>query len=330
VSGTAEDAAEPALAERLRRGEARALARAISVVERGGEPSARILAALSEHLGGARVVGFTGPPGAGKSTLVGAYVAELRRRGQRVGVVAVDPSSPYSGGAILGDRVRMAEHTADPEVFVRSLASRGASGGLSTAVARVVDLMDAAGFDWVVVETVGAGQSDLEVAEIADTCVVLCVPGLGDEVQAIKAGILEIADLLVVNKSDLPGAVTVVQQLRAMLALRAREPAPVLTTNALTGEGVTALAEAVASHAAGVSLAARRQRGLAGARRAITRAAVELLRGCAGADPELARLAEAVCRGELAHGDAARRWLQGLEKAPGDLWRTHTRSRQRT
>ena len=300
------------LAERLIRGETRALARAISLVEQHGAASAEILAALGEHPGHAHVVGITGPPGAGKSTLVGAYIAELRRRGQRVAVIAVDPSSPYSGGAILGDRVRMAEHTADPGVFVRSLASRGASGGLSTAVAGVVDLMDAAGFDRVVVETVGAGQADLEVTEVVDTCVVLCVPGLGDEVQAIKAGILEIADLLVVNKVDLPGAEAVLHQLRAMLALRAREAVPVLATSAVAGQGVAALADAVESHAAGVTSAARHQRALYGARRAIIRAAVELLGGRAESDPELIRLAGLARSGKLAVADAARRWLQGL------------------
>lgn len=232
------------LAERVRAGDRRALARAITAVENETGAAREARAALAPYLGHARRVGVTGPPGAGKSTLVNALIKELLARGQRVAVAAVDPSSPFSGGAVLGDRIRMAEMQADERVFIRSLAARGHLGGLTRSAGAVLDLLDAAGFDTVIVETVGAGQSEIEVAGVADPCVVICPPGLGDDVQALKAGILEIADLLVVNKADLPGAERTERELRAMLALRARGPKPpVLKTVATTGEGVAALAD---------------------------------------------------------------------------------------
>lgn len=235
------------LTARLIDGEPAALARAISLVERDTPPTIEILRAIRPHLGHAIVVGFTGPPGVGKSTLVNSYIAELRKRGKSVGVVAVDPSSPISGGAVLGDRIRMAEHTLDQGVFIRSLASRGALGGLSTAAAQVADLMDAAGRDVVILETVGTGQSEVEMAKIADIRVVLSAPGAGDDVQAIKAGVLEIADILVVNKADQPLASQTRQQLKAMLGLR--DPTgrlvPVLCTDAINRIGIGELADAV-------------------------------------------------------------------------------------
>jgi LAO/AO transport system kinase len=236
------------LADRLIAGQPAALARAISLVEAEAPAAPALLRAIRPHLGRALVVGFTGPPGAGKSTLVNAFIGEMRRRGKTVAVAAVDPSSPVTGGAVLGDRIRMAEHTLDPGVFIRSLASRGHLGGLSVSAARVADLMDAAGFDLVILETVGAGQSEVEMAELADVCVVVSAPGLGDDVQAIKAGILEIAHVLVVNKADLPLARRTQQQLEAMLGLRARTDwqVPVLATNALDGSGLPELAEAIA------------------------------------------------------------------------------------
>ncbi len=242
------------LVARLRRGERVALARAITAVENETAEAAGILRAIQPHLGHARVHGFTGPPGIGKSTLVDAYITELRARGMSVGVIAVDPSSPVSGGAILGDRVRMTSHGLDPEVFVRSIAARGHLGGLSATTAFVVDVMDAAGKDAIVIETVGAGQSDVEVARVADTKVVVCAPGAGDEIQAIKAGILEIGDLVVVNKADLPAAEVTIKQLRGMLTLRRRPNVSggwspeVLATTATSGEGVTALADAILRH----------------------------------------------------------------------------------
>ncbi len=239
---------------RLRSGEPLVLARAITAVENETGDGPEILRAIQPHLGRARVHGFTGPPGVGKSTLVDAYITELRKRDLSVGVIAVDPSSPVSGGAILGDRVRMTSHGVDPEVFVRSIAARGHLGGLSATTAFVVDVMDAAGKDVIVIETVGAGQSEVEVAQVADTKVVICAPGAGDDVQAIKAGILEIGDILVVNKADLPAAEVTVKQLQSMLALRRRPNAPggwtpeVLTTTASEGAGVAALADAILRH----------------------------------------------------------------------------------
>jgi len=243
---------KPGLAARLLAGETAALARAISIVERDGPTVGKLLKSIQPHLGRAIVVGFTGPPGAGKSTLVNAFIVEMRSRGKTVAVAAVDPSSPITGGAVLGDRIRMAEHTMDAGVYIRSLASRGHLGGLSASAARVADLMDAAGFDVIVLETVGAGQSEVEMAEMADVRIVVSAPGLGDDVQAIKAGILEIADILVVNKSDLPLAKRTVSQLNAMLALRAPGDwkVPVLSTNAVDRTGLCDLADAVDRRAA--------------------------------------------------------------------------------
>jgi LAO/AO transport system ATPase len=233
-------------------GDRRAIARAISAVEQGAPAARTIARVLAPHVGRAHVLGITGAPGAGKSTLINALLGELIARGQRIAVVAVDPSSPITGGAVLGDRVRMGECGAHENVFIRSLASRGHLGGVSRTTAAVVDVLDAAGFDTIIVETVGTGQSEVEIARLADTRLVLCAPGLGDGVQAIKAGILEIADLLVVSKGDLPAAADTVRDLEDMLRLRRSEgaPAAVLKTAATRGEGIAAVADAVAAHAA--------------------------------------------------------------------------------
>ena len=199
-------------------------------------------------------MGITGPAGAGKSTLVNALVGELLKRGHTVAVVAIDPSSPFSGGAVLGDRIRMAEHQANERVFIRSLASRGHAGGLSSATAQVVDVLDAAGFELILVETVGAGQSDVAIAKLARTRVVVYPPGLGDEVQALKAGVLEIADILVVNKADLPGADGTARDLLSVPARRGTDTKrPVLKTVATTGDGVAKLTDVIAEHAARLS-----------------------------------------------------------------------------
>ena len=259
--------------EALLAGERSAVARTISQVERGERDAATLSAALAPHLGRAHVLGITGAPGAGKSTLVHALLGELLARGHRIGVVAVDPSSPISGGAVLGDRVRMGEHGGHPNVFIRSAASRGHLGGLSSSTEPIVDVLDAAGFDIVIVETVGAGQSEVEIMRVADTRLVACPPGLGDSVQAIKAGILEIADVLVVTKSDLPGGETTARDLKDMLHLRAAAPAgswavPVINTSATKGTGVVEVVDAIESHAAaaarGSRLRARSKRSAAG------------------------------------------------------------------
>ena len=246
------NAAEHPLVAPLLAGDRRAIARAITAVEREDAAAAGVREALSARLGRAHVIGITGVPGTGKSTLINALLGELLRRGRRIGVVAVDPSSPVTGGAILGDRVRMGEHGADERVFIRSVASRGHLGGVSRATARIIDVLDAAGFDPVIVETVGTGQSEVEIAQLADTRIVVCAPGLGDDIQAIKAGVLEIADVLVVNRGDSPLAPDTERSLRGMLALRRRGPweVQVAKTTATTGEGVPALADAIAAHAA--------------------------------------------------------------------------------
>jgi LAO/AO transport system ATPase len=247
---------------RIRAGDRRALARAITAVENETIEGRTLLAALSARDGAPpdsrpgsnprqavgerviRTIGITGPPGAGKSTLVNALIRELLERGKTIAVIAVDPSSPITGGAVLGDRIRMGDVHADPRVFIRSLAARGHLGGLTKTARDVLGVVVAAGFDVVLIETVGTGQSEVEIARIAQTTVVVCPPGLGDDVQAMKAGVLEIADVLVVNKADLPDADRTERELRAMLALRRadRRP-PVLKTSATTGDGVAALAQ---------------------------------------------------------------------------------------
>jgi LAO/AO transport system ATPase len=237
--------------QRIRAGDRRAIARAITSIENDPPRAESLLGALNAHVGRAHIVGITGPAGAGKSTLVNGLVGELLKRGHTVAVVAVDPSSPFSGGAVLGDRIRMAEHQANERVFIRSLATRGHAGGLSSTTAQIVSLLDAAGFDMVLVETVGAGQSDVAIAAIARTRIVVYPPGLGDEVQALKAGVLEIADIFVVNKADLPGAERAARDLLAMPASRgAAKKRPVLKISAATGEGIASLADAIKEHEA--------------------------------------------------------------------------------
>jgi LAO/AO transport system kinase len=234
---------------RVLAGERRAIARAISLADSEAPAADALERLLAKHSGRAHVVGITGPPGAGKSTLVNALIAELRKRDRRIGVVAVDPSSPVTGGALLGDRVRMQAGALDEGVFIRSLASRGHLGGVSRSTARAVAVLDAAGYDIVIVETVGAGQSEVEIAALAATCVVVLPPGLGDEVQALKAGILEIADILLVNKADLPDAQRTLADLKAMLRLRpADRRVPLLSAIALSGDGVPVLADTILGH----------------------------------------------------------------------------------
>ncbi len=230
-------------------GSVRALARLVTRIETGGPAAAAVAAALVGRSRGARILGVTGPPGVGKSTLVTALIGRYRGQGLRVAVLAVDPSSPFSGGALLGDRVRMAEHGTDPGVFIRSMSSRGELGGLSAATAGAADLLSAIGFDLVIVETVGVGQNEVAVLRLADTVLLVLAPGLGDGVQAAKAGILEIADILVVNKADREGVATTVRDLKAMIALGRSGRAeatdwrvPVLTTTAIGAAGAGAAA----------------------------------------------------------------------------------------
>jgi LAO/AO transport system kinase len=236
------------LIERLIEGDVRALARAITVVESGGPKASATLREVFERTGAATVLGITGAPGSGKSTLVDRLIGRYRERGNKVGVVAVDPSSAYSGGAILGDRVRMQQHANDPGVFIRSMATRGHLGGLCRAANDAIDLMDAAGYDPVVVETVGVGQDEVEIARAADVVSVVLVPGLGDDIQAIKAGILEIADLFVVNKSDLAGADRLVADLDYMMSLGSADGPyrpEIVRTVAVSGQGIREHVEAI-------------------------------------------------------------------------------------
>ena len=233
-----------------RAGEPLAVGRLLSLVETGGDRGRQVAAALADEVGRAHVVGLTGPPGVGKSTTTSALVSALRARGDRVGVLAVDPSSPFSGGALLGDRVRMVEHTEDPGVFIRSMATRGQLGGLAGATPQALRVLDAAGCDVVLIETVGVGQSEIDVVALADTTVVLVAPGMGDGVQAAKAGILEVADVFVVNKADRDGATQTVRELRHMIHLGERGgwTVPVLRTVAIRGEGVDEVVAALDAH----------------------------------------------------------------------------------
>ncbi len=299
----------------LRLRERRAIARACTLLETMKPGALDLIAALAPRLGRALVTGFTGPPGAGKSTLVNAYIRHLRGQGQLVAVIAVDPSSPITGGSILGDRVRMSAAVEDETVFVRALASRGSLGGLSPAAVRIIDALDGAGFDQVLVETVGTGQSEIDVAEVADVRVVIAAPGLGDDIQAMKSGHLEIADVVVVNKGDLPGAEITRTQLKATLGMRAGglSGVPILKTTATTGAGLDELAAAVAEIGRGRMEAGAQARRRRRARYLIARAAAELVAqrvkdsGAAGLDV----LADTVLAGRALPSDAAAKFLDG-------------------
>jgi LAO/AO transport system kinase len=238
------------LADRVLQGDRRALTRVLTLVENGLPEGREALSALFHSSGRAHIVGITGPTGSGKSTLVGALAREYRKRERSVGIVAVDPTSPFSHGAILGDRIRMQDLTGDPDVFIRSMATRGALGGLAAATGDVVTVLDAAGKDVVIVETVGAGQDEVEIADTAHTTVVINIPGAGDDMQAIKAGILEIADILVVNKADQPGADSVFKQLHIFTDLQrhAGWDVPILKTVAHKEQGISELFDIIETH----------------------------------------------------------------------------------
>jgi LAO/AO transport system kinase len=234
--------------EQIRSGNLRALSRAITAVENRTADSHELLKALFIHSGRARVVGLTGSPGAGKSTLVDALAGQYRKRQQTVGIIAIDPTSPFTGGAILGDRIRMQSHSGDNGTFIRSMATRGALGGLSSTTADVATVLDASGRALVLIETVGVGQDEVDIVRLADVTVVILVPGMGDDVQSIKAGIMEIADIFVINKADREGAERVEREVKAMQSLSMRGDnwvPPVLKTVASTGEGVAELASAI-------------------------------------------------------------------------------------
>jgi LAO/AO transport system kinase len=247
-------ASVPELVERARAGDARAVARLISLVEDASPLLREVMAGLAPYTGNAQIVGVTGSPGVGKSTSTSALVTALRKTGKRVGVLAVDPSSPFSGGALLGDRIRMQDHALDKDVYIRSMASRGHLGGLSWTTPQALRVLDAAGCDIVLVETVGVGQSEVEIAGLADTTLVLLAPGMGDGVQAAKAGILEIGDVYVVNKADRDGAEQVRRELRTMISLADRPEGswkpPIVLTVAQLGQGVDEVVEAVDGHRA--------------------------------------------------------------------------------
>src|SRR5438270_1021972 len=237
--------------ERIRAGDVRALARAISSIENSDAQSLELLKAIFPHSGAARVLGLTGSPGAGKSTLVDQLAREYRKQQKTVGIIAVDPTSPYTGGAILGDRIRMQAHHADNGIYIRSMATRGFLGGLAPATADVATLLDAAGKEMVFVETVGVGQDEIDIVRLADVTVVILVPGMGDDVQTIKAGIMEIADIFVINKSDREGADRVEREIRSMQSLAIRSDKwtpPIIKTVAMDGRGIPELATAIVNY----------------------------------------------------------------------------------
>lgn len=299
-------ASVPDLVSRARAGDARAVARLISLVEDESPLLREVMGALAPHAGHAHIIGITGSPGVGKSTSTNALVTELRRAGKRVGVLAVDPSSPFSGGALLGDRVRMQDHALDRDVYIRSMASRGHLGGLAWTTPQALRVLDAAGCDVIVIETVGVGQSEVEIAGLADTTIVLLAPGMGDGIQAAKAGILEIGDLYVVNKADRDGADQVRRDLRSMLALGERSDGAwkpsIVKTVAARGEGLAEVVAEIDRHFAWLSdsgeLAMRRTRR---ARNEIEAIAVTALRakwGDVHGRSELDDLAAAVVAGQ--------------------------------
>jgi LAO/AO transport system kinase len=256
------------LAERLLAGDKRALARGISLVEDDDPEGWELVREIFPHTGNASIVGFTGPPGAGKSTLIGALVANRRKAGRQVAVLSIDPSSPFRGGALLGDRIRLTEHFLDPGVFIRSMATRGALGGLAEAALQTALLMDASGKDEVYLETVGVGQAEVDIIDHADTVVLALMPGSGDSIQALKAGVMEIPDVIVVNKSDHPLTDTMVREIKGVLTLAPQGdwPVPIVKTEAHRGEGVEELVAKLAAHREHVeaqgTLAERRRRNL--------------------------------------------------------------------
>jgi LAO/AO transport system kinase len=299
--------------DRARAGDIRALARLLSLVEDSSPRVRSVIKELLPHAGGARIIGLTGPPGVGKSTVTAALVGAFRAAGARIAVLAVDPTSPFTGGALLGDRVRMQQHATDEAVYIRSMASRGHLGGLAASTPQAIRVLDAAGFELIIIETVGVGQAEVAVASLADSVVVLVAPGMGDAIQAAKAGILEVADLFVVNKADKPDTQQVVRDLRNMIALADRGPGdwkpPILTTVAMTGEGIGELVTRLEAHWSWLNSTgelARRRQGRA--REEITALAFAALRGRLAAD-RVDALARQVADGALDPFQAAEELL---------------------
>lgn len=299
-------------------GDRRVLASAISAVENDSDDASAVLAAVYRRTGNAHVVGLTGAPGVGKSTLVNALIGEYRKTGQTVAVVAVDPSSPLGGGAILGDRIRMSDHALDAGVYVRSVASRGHLGGLSRATARVVDILDSFGFDVVIVETVGTGQAEIDIMHLAQTTVVVSAPGFGNVVQAIKAGILEIADIFVLNKADTSAAVTAERHLHE--AVRARPEGnwrqPIIPTVAIDNVGVPELLEKIREHSAQLDPNERSRAATARARQQLAAAAAELASDQVNRRSDFEHLAEEVLSGQMGLSDAAVAALELISTRP--------------
>lgn len=292
------------LVARARAGQARAVARLISLVEQQSPDLGEVAAQLTPHTGEAHVIGLTGSPGVGKSTATGALVSSWRRQGKRVGVLAIDPSSPFSGGALLGDRIRMQEHATDAGVFIRSMATRGYLGGLSAAAPQAIRVLDAAGCDVVIVETVGVGQSEIDIASLADTSIVILAPGMGDGIQAAKAGILEIGDVFVINKSDRDGARATRRELRSMLSMSQRSDPdwkpPILMTVAARNDGIDAVADAADAHLEAIRESGRLDsRRLSRARSEIEALAQRKLRQRLQAGDDAGRLAAEVKAGRL-------------------------------
>jgi len=308
----------------VRAADRRALARAISLVEDGDPLAYPLVRELYPSTGGAAIVGVTGPPGVGKSSLIAALVSLVREGERTVGVVSVDPSSPFSRGALLGDRIRLADHFLDPGVYIRSMGTRGHLGGLAEATLQAVLLLDAAGKDVVFVETVGAGQSEVEVTGIADTVLLVLMPGSGDSVQALKAGIMEIPDVIAINKLDHPAAKTMLNEVRSIVALAEPERRPaILLTEALTGENVAELLAALEEHRAALAadgrLEERRRKNLAAEVFAVASSrAKSRLEAAVADDEELRRLLEAVQRRELDPLTAVREILEKVFRVDGD------------
>ena len=309
---------EQTLAQRLMAGDKRALARAISLVEDDDPEGWALVREVYPHTGGAAVVGFTGPPGVGKSTLIGALTKLERERGRTVAVLSIDPSSPFTKGALLGDRIRLSDHFLDPGVFIRSMANRGALGGLSEATLQTALLMDASGRDVVLLETVGVGQAEVDIIDHADTVVLVLMPGSGDSIQALKAGVMEIPDVIVVNKADHPLTDTMVREIKGVLALGPREgwQVPIVTTEAARGDGVEQLAQKLAEHhdyiEAQGTLSERRRRNLMNEVLAIATFRMRRdLEASVRADPAVKELLDRVVSRELDPASAAATILEG-------------------